>query len=368
MRLKIFTADNMMAALGKVRDALGEDAIIIDSVEEDGRVRVTAAMELPVPRTAPQKAPRKAPKPKPKQSPVQKSLRDLDREDQAENYNLSYFLAHHGIEKSMMRRILETAAAFEEDKNLTALARALDVMFHFKAVNNDYHDRPIMLVGPPGVGKTVTTAKLASQAILDGRTVRLINTDTIRTGGTAQLEGYAEVLKTTVIEAPDPELLTAAIETHRQADELVIIDTMGYNPFDAAEMAQLHSFICAYDVEPLLVISAGTDPVEAQEISETYANLGVRRFIATRLDVARRYASLLTTANAMDLAFAGVGITPFLANGIEKVDAMSLAQLITHINDRKIFVPPENLIEENMTEEDPDTPPLKIDDTESEKP
>ena len=70
----------------------------------------------------------------------------------------------------------------------------------------------------------------------------------------------------------------------------------------------------------------------------------------------------------MDLAFAGVGITPFLANGIEKVDAMSLAQLITHINDRKIFVPPENLIEENMTEEDPDTPPLKIDDTESEKP
>ena len=196
-----------------------------------------------------------------------------------------------------------------------------------------------MLVGPPGVGKTVTTAKLTSQAVLLGKTVRLINTDTIRTGGTAQLEGYARVLKTSLVEASEPDLLRTAIETNRNPNDLVIIDTMGYNPFDKGEMSELQNFTKAYDVEPILVVAAGTDPMEAQEISETYAALGVHRFIATRLDVARRYASLLATAASMDLAFAGVGITPYLDKGIEHVDAMSLAQLLTRVTDRKNFLP-----------------------------
>ncbi len=338
MRLKIFTADNMKAALTLVREALGDDAIIINNVEEDGKVKITAAIEIPAPKVNP----RKAPKPKPKPSPVQRSLRELEQEDHTDSISLSYFLSHHGVEKPMMRRILETAASFDEERNINALAKALDIMFHFSPINNDFQNRPIMLVGPPGVGKTVTTAKLSSQAVLSGRTVRLINTDTIRTGGTAQLEGYAEVLKTSVIEAPEPDLLTAAIKTNKQSHELVIIDTMGYNPFDCDEMAELHHFIQAYNVEPVLVVAAGADPTEAQEIAETYMNLGVRRFIATRLDVARRYGSLLATAASMDLAFAGVGITPYLAKGIEQIDAISLARLLTRIPDRKIFVPQEN--------------------------
>lgn len=342
MRLKIFTADNMKAALAMVREALGNDAIIINSLEEDGKVKITAAIEIPAVKITRRKAPRVKPKP----ASVQRSLKELEQEVQTDSINLSYFLAHHGIEKTMMRRILETAASFDEVSNINALAKALDIMFHFSPISNDYQNRPIMLVGPPGVGKTVTTAKLASQAILAGQTVRLINTDTIRTGGTAQLEGYGQVLNTTVIEASEPDLLAAAIDTNKQAHELVIIDTMGYNPYCRDEIAQLHSFIAAYDVEPILVMAAGSDQTEAQEIAETYMNLGVRRFIATRLDVARRYGSLLATAASMDLAFAGAGITPYLAKGFERIDALSLARLLTRIPDRKVFVPPEKNTDE----------------------
>ncbi|MBL4803042.1 MAG: ATP-binding protein [Emcibacter sp.] len=348
MRLKIFTADSMQAALIMVREALGDDALIIDTSEKKGRVKITAAIEIPAAKISP----RKAPKPRPKPAPVKRSLKELQQEDQRETINLSHFLTHHDIPKAMMQRILETADSFDEDSQINALSSALDIMFHFSPISNDYRKRPIMLVGPPGVGKTVTAAKLTSQAVLAGRNIRLINTDTLRTGGSAQLEGYATILKTTVIEAPEPELLIAAIETNRHPDELVIIDTAGYNPFDSDEMNELHKFIQAYDVEPLLVIAAGIDKNEAQEISETYANLGVRRFIATRLDVARRYASLLTTAASMDLAFAGVGITPYLAKGVERIDAMSLARLLTHVPDRKIFVPPEDKTSEEDNLED----------------
>ncbi len=359
MRLKIFTADNMQAALTKVRETLGDDAIIINSHEENGKVSVTAAMEAPAPKISP----RKARKPKPKKAPVQKSLRDLEHADHVETVNLSYFLAHHGISKAMSDRMLETAASFDEDNNINALAKSLDLIFHFSPINNDYQKRPIMLVGPPGVGKTVTAAKLTSQAVLSGKPVRLINTDTIRTGGTAQLNGYAEVLKTTVIEVSEPALLAPAIDTNKQSEELVIIDTMGYNPFDRHEMAELHQYITAYDVEPILVIAAGTDPLEAREISQTYANLGVRRFIATRLDVARRYASLLAVAEANNMNFAGVGITPYLAKGIEQIDALSLAKLLTRVDDRKIFNP---VIKDDCKTEDYDD--LIIDDIKGENP
>jgi len=349
MRLKIFTADTMKSALAQVRESLGDDAIIIDTVEEGSQVKVTAALELPLRKAAQRK---KTSPPKPKPAAVQKSLKELEWENQVDSRELSYFLSHHGIERTMMTRILETAASFDDDRNINILSRTLDAMFHFSPLNNDYQDRPLMLVGPPGVGKTVTAAKLASQAVLEGRVTRLINTDTVRTGGTAQLEGYGEVLKSTVIEVSEPDLLAAAIETNRQPGELVIIDTMGYNPFDHREMAELHHFVGACDVEPVLVISAGSDPQEAEEIAATYASLGVRRFIATRLDVARRYASLLTTAGAGDLAFAGVGITPYLGKGIERVDAMTLAMLLTHIDDRKIFIPPDTDIADGDERED----------------
>ncbi len=358
MRLKIFTADNMQAALKQVRDALGDDAIIVNSHEEDGMVKVTAALEIPAARPKPPKI-KKAGKPKP--SPVQRSLKDLQQEDQIESLSLSHFLSHHGLDGAMAKRIMDTAASFDGDGTINSLAKALDIMFHFSPLDNDYQNRPVMLVGPPGAGKTVTAAKLASQAILSGRMVRMINTDVVRTGGTAQLDGYAEALKTTVIEVSEPGLLTAAIDTNRQEDELVIIDTMGYNPFDNHEMAELHDYITACDVEPILVIAAGTDPLEAGEIAENYARLGVRRFITTRLDVARRYASLLTTAGAMDLAFAGVGDTPYLAGGIERLDSMGLARLLTRMAGRKIYdLPPDN---RDSDSEDSD---LIIDDEEGE--
>jgi len=334
MRLKIFTADNMQAALAKVRETLGDDAIIISSLEEKGNVSVTAAMEVP----ATKAKPRKALSPKPRKAPVQKSLKDLEHANHVETVDISYFLNHHGIGKTMTDRMLETAASFDDDNNINALVKTLDLMFHFSPINNDYQNRPIMLVGPPGAGKTVTAAKLTSQAVLSGRAVRLINTDIIRTGGTAQLNGYAEVLKTTVIEVSEPDLLAPAITTNRQSEELVIIDTMGYNPFDRREMTELHQFITAYNVEPIFVIAAGIDPLEAREIAQTYANLGARRFIATRLDVARRYASLLAVADE-NLAFAGAGITPYLAKGIERVDALSLAKLLTRVKDQEVFTP-----------------------------
>ncbi|WP_138379775.1 ATP-binding protein [Luteithermobacter gelatinilyticus] len=331
MRIKIFSARNIQDALDQVRKTLGENAIILDSQEEGDRVKITAAVEAPPPRVNP----RVSPPPKPTPSPIRKSLKELEEEQQSGELDLEYYLSHHGLSTSLKLRLLDFAASVERENSLMALACALDSLFHFDPLNNDYQDRPVMLVGPPGVGKTVTAAKLASQAVLDNRPVRLVSTDTLRTGGLAQLEGYGLALKLAVAEAASPELLADLLGSKKKPGELTIVDTAGYNPYSDTEIAELHRFITAADVEPVLVLTAGTDPVEAREIAETYAALGVRRFIGTRLDAARRYASLLMAADGAGLTFAGVGITPYLADGIQKLDAVQLAKLLTKIPKRQ---------------------------------
>jgi len=337
MRLKIFSANNMQEALSQIRKSLGDDAVIIDTQEGEGMVKVTAAVE----NTAPKVNPHKAAPPEPAPAPVKKSLKELEQEEEIEELDINHFLSHHGIPQSLKIRIQELAASFDAPNKLVALSSAIDVLFHFEPLNNNYQNKPIMLVGPPGVGKTVTTAKLASQAVLEGISPRLINTDVIRTGALAQLEGFADILKADVIEVSAPDQLDAAINSKASNGQLTIIDTPGYNPFDLKEMEELHKMITASDVEPVLVVCAGSDPLEAREMAETYEALGVRRFIATRLDVARRYASIISTAEAGDLAFAGVGLTPYLAKGIRQIDSMIMARLLTRIPQRKIFTSEE---------------------------
>lgn len=338
MKLKIFSAPDIKEALKKVREALGDDAVIIDTTEQEignkKTVKVTAAIEAPAPRVNPHKNPA----PVPKSAPINKSLRELEEEYIArESVDLVSSLNHHGLADSIKLKLLDLGQSLECETPELTLASALDSMFHFEPISDNAPPRPLMLIGPPGAGKTITTAKLASQFVLSGKNVHLISTDVFRTGGLAQLEGYASVLKINLTEAEGPEDLVVAIKNAEKNNEVILIDTMGYNPYNTREMTELHSFLSASDVEPILVAPAGIDPYEAREISETYAALGVKRFITTKIDVARRYASMLTIAENGKMAFAGVGITPYLGDGIEGLDALKLAKLLTRIPTKKKF-------------------------------
>lgn len=338
MKLKIFSAPSMEEALKLVRKSLGDDAVIIDSTEQeiDGEVvaKVTAAIEAPAPRINPHLHPA----PKPVSAPIKKSLRELEEEYLAnEGLDLVASLSHHGLADSIKLKLLDLGQSLECETPQLTLASALGSMYHFEPIIYSKPPRPLMLIGPPGAGKTITAAKLASQFILSGISTHLISTDVFRTGGVAQLEGYAAALKTSLTEAEKPEDLQVAIETAAKKNDAIIIDSMGYNPYNETEMAELHRFLKTVNVEAILVTSAGIDPYEAREIGETYAKLGIKRFITTKIDVARRYASMLTIAEHGKMAFAGVGITPYLGDGIEPLDALKLAKLLTRIPKKNNF-------------------------------
>jgi flagellar biosynthesis protein FlhF len=93
-------------------------------------------------------------------------------------------------------------------------------------------------------------------------------------------------------------------------------------------MAELTGLLRAVPAEPVLVMAAGGDAVEAMEQAAAFAPLGVGRLIATRVDMIRRFGSLLAVAHSAGLAFSDYGMSAAVADGLAAFDPVSLARLL----------------------------------------
>ena len=337
MRLKTFHDKSMGAVMQKVRDTLGPDAIII-SVDEGpdvAGVRVTAALEG----NATPPVPDETPTPNPSPHEFERSVPLSNGHDLGDasigpaavtkdydDAELQAVLNHHGIPMELVQRLMETIDSLQVPTLIDALTGGLESVLSFAPLT-DFAARPIMLVGPPGAGKTICTAKLAAGAMLHRRKVRLVSTDTIKAGGVAQLDHFAQIMRLNVLTAETPDELGAVLRSKEPAD-LTLIDTSGVNPFDLDDLGQLLKFIKKSDAEPVLVMPSGLNPYDAQEIARVFSSMGGRRFIATRLDASRRYGSVVAAARKGYLSLAAYSRSPFIAEGLEVASAAGLARLL----------------------------------------
>lgn len=321
MRLKTFSAANMREAMDAVRAAMGPEAIIV-SVEHSrkaGGVRVTAAVDrAPGPPREP-RVPRT--EPTPAMTEERRGARFVSRDfDPAD---IKAAINHHGLPFALAERLLAIAATGEAASAAEALARGFEALIGFSPLALDTPG-PIMLVGPPGAGKTVAAAKLAAEAVVNGRAPRLLTTDTVKSGGAQQLEHYGKLMDRTVGIAGDADALAAAVAG---TSGPTLIDSSGTNAFDMDEIERTVRLIRAAKAEPVLVLPAGLDPAEAADIAGIFARMGARRLIVTRLDGARRHGGLLAAARGGDLALAGMSRSPWIAEPLETPDALALARL-----------------------------------------
>ncbi len=312
MQLKSYHAGSMRDVMRLVRDELGDDAVIISSIEDDdGKVRITAALEKPDPDLGPN------PDAEP---PV---LLDSNTDD----HRLANMLAYHGVITSLSDRLIERAGrAGSEDPSL-ALAAALDETFRFAPIPNRDFARPVILVGPAGAGKTVTTAKLATRLVCQGLQATVVNADVSRAAATAQLAAITAILGIRLQTATTPADLARVVSADGTSHG-VFVDSFAVNPFDGAEMARLGEFIAAIGADPVVVLPAGLDSLEAADIAEAFADLGAARLITTRIDQTRRLGSVLTAAFAGGLIIADAGVTPHVAHGLTALNPVSLARLL----------------------------------------
>lgn len=308
MLLRSFSASTLPEAMDQVRAALGDEAIIL-STQDEGLtgVKITAALEAEDDEGFEPAA-------------LASELAVADR--------IAAVLDHHRIPRGLADRLLNASTSLYSDDWVMALAAALDHELGFLPLSEVGPDRPIMLIGPSGAGKSVTSAKLCACARLAGARSLLITMDSDKAGGRAQAEAFAEVLGARLICAGDPEAVATAAK-EREADEMAVIDTVGCNPFDVAELRLLSETAEAAEATVALVLPAGGDPAEASDMALAYGNAGARAMIPTRLDAARRFGGLVSAAHISGISFLAAGVSRHIGGGLTALNPVSLARLLS---------------------------------------
>jgi flagellar biosynthesis protein FlhF len=303
MRLRTFSAASMSEAMRLVREGLGPDAVILSTETEGRLVKVTAALD---------RAAIIEPAPLPVDDPVE---------------TISAALDFHRVPAPLFDRLVSIATNFLLEDPRQALGAALRSRFVYSPILEKRPERPIMLVGLSGAGKTATLAKLAAGAKLQNWPVVAITCDLAKAGGIDQLAVYAKALEITAYQAKNAATLERAVAAAPEG-ALVLIDTAGTNPLHREELSVLSQFAAAAKAEPVAVLAAGGDVAESTEQGQLFSEIGCQRLIASRIDAVRRYGGILAAADAGQLALAEFGISPEIGTGLKFFGADALARLL----------------------------------------
>ena len=287
MRLKLFHAATIAEAMAQIRAELGADAIILEQRRTRHGVEITAALE-----------------------PEEPLL--IQPLNSATAFTPSGPLEFHNIPTSLSLSLARGA-----------LPESLAEVLAFAALPLG-RDRPLLLAGPPGAGKTLTTAKLTARLVMGGTAPLVITTDGQRAGAVEQLAAFTRVLGVTLAVAPTPAMLTKAL-SHRSPGQPVLIDTAGCDPFHDDQARHLRQLAVQAGADMALVLPAGLDPAEAADLARAFAALGAQHLLPTRLDAARRLGGVLMAAKAGPLALTEAGIGPEVADGLETLTPEGLA-------------------------------------------
>ncbi len=181
--------------------------------------------------------------------------------------------------------------------------------------------RVVALVGPTGVGKTTTIAKLAAGCrFREGKRVALITTDTYRIAGAQQLKSYAELIGLPYCVAPLPADLKRALTSDRDAD-VIFIDTVGRSARRQDQLEELATYAGADDgYEVHLVLSATTKRADLLQAVKAYRPLGFSSIIATKLD------ETATVGPVCEAALTAAVPISYLTTGQEVPDDIEEAQ------------------------------------------
>lgn len=191
--------------------------------------------------------------------------------------------------------------------------------------------RIITLVGPTGVGKTTTLAKLASGLVVNPRVstrVGLITVDTYRLAAEDQLRKYAEILRLDLQVVYGPEEMPDALRRCSDAD-VIFIDTAGRSPRDETQMAELRAFLDPLpDCEKVLVLSSTMNDRYIEEAVERFKPLSIHSVIVTKLDETRNFATPFNIQHLTHIPISYLTTGQNVPEDIEPVDALHLADEI----------------------------------------
>lgn len=311
MHFKRFEAPDSRTALKMVKEQLGDDAVILSNKTVHRgtpyqKIEVVAAMDydlesITLTKTHPVSSHGKEPNLVP-----QASGNPLEERDQKTPFDQVLKTQSGSMispEKTPQRPKREHVAQWRDQ----LIAQLKTTELEFKASE---YPVIISLVGPTGMGKTTTAAKIAAwYSLRKNKRVALLSTDCYRIGATDQLRTYAQIMKLPCEIALRKKDLELAIHKHQSAD-MIIIDTAGKSPYDINHIKELQDLLSPVsNIKNHLVLSATTKKEDTKKIIETYIDLNISGLVLSKLDETRAYATL-----CQQVATAGIPVS-FLATG-----------------------------------------------------
>ncbi len=204
-------------------------------------------------------------------------------------------LLNAGFSPTLSRQMIDKMPA---EANMEWVRRVLENNLRIASRQEDLIVRGgvVALVGPTGVGKTTTTAKLAARAVVryGADRVALLTTDSYRIGAHEQLRIYGKILGVAVHTVRDTEDLRLTLSGLKQK-HLVLIDTIGMGQRDSRMAAQTEMFN-ATGVQRLLLLNATSSGDTLNDVVCMYNGAGVIGCIPTKLDEAVTFGTVLDVA------------------------------------------------------------------------
>lgn len=200
--------------------------------------------------------------------------------------------------------------------------------------SGDRRPKVIYFIGPTGVGKTTTIAKIASKfKVEEGKKVALITADTFRMAAANQLQTYANILGVAlnVVYSAD-ELLDTVKKQSREIDDLdvILVDTIGFSHKNEEQREDtqklLNSLNGIYDSEVYLVLSATTKYKDLVDIVDSYSSFTSYNLIFTKLDETRTLGNIYNTKIYSQAPLSYVTYGQNVPDDIEVVNAQKLVK------------------------------------------
>ncbi|MEM1211513.1 MAG: flagellar biosynthesis protein FlhF [Planctomycetota bacterium] len=233
------------------------------------------------------------------------------------------------------RRLMNESELDDEKACHEAVRRTISKYLPVDPEAADFHrpgdgrPRTIALVGPTGVGKTTTLAKLAATFKLKaGRNIAMITLDTYRIAAVEQLRTYAGIIGVPLKVCSSPAELNAAVASFAHFDA-VLIDTAGRSQRDADKLIELQAMIESVDPHEVhLVLSSTCTQRVILETIERFARVRTDRLIFTKLDEAVTGGVLLNVAKLVGKRLSYVTTGQEVPHQIEPSDARRLAEVV----------------------------------------
>jgi flagellar biosynthesis protein FlhF len=195
--------------------------------------------------------------------------------------------------------------------------------------------RLVALVGPTGVGKTTTIAKLAGNFHLrEHQRVGLITVDTYRIAAVEQLRTYADIIDLPMEVVSTPREMRQAVDRFADLD-LILMDTAGRSPRDEVKIQELRTMLAEAGADEVhLVLSSVNSTENLKKTAKQFADVGVTSLILTKLDEATGLGSLVPLLRGCQLPLSYVTNGQNVPDDIEAADRRRLTRTMLGINDQ----------------------------------